>query len=132
MINHKNYDDIIYMKHHQSKIHKPMSLSERAAQFAPFAALTGHEAAIKETARLVDEKVELDDYQKGMINDQLNKLRNNHQQLVNITYFKKDDKKVGGTYLNIKGYVNKIDMYEHFIIIDNKKVFFEDIYSLEF
>lgn len=75
--NNHEYDDIIDLPHPTSRKHPRMSLHDRAAQFAPFAALTGHEAAIKETARLTDRKAELSDEMIAELNDQINIIRDN-------------------------------------------------------
>ena len=92
------YDDIIDLPHHVSKVHPQMSIWDRSAQFAPFAALTGHDAAIKETARLTDERLELSDEVIMKLNDQLNMIRDNigTEQEISITYFVPDEKKSGG------------------------------------
>ena len=71
----KDYSDIINLPHHISKVHPRMSIQDRAAQFSPFAALTGHQEAINETARMVDEKLDLDEYQMVEINVQLNEIK---------------------------------------------------------
>ena len=70
-----NYDDIIHLPHHLSKKHAPMPLIDRAAQFSPFAALTGHDAAIKETARLTDRKIELDEYEIANLDEKLQQIK---------------------------------------------------------
>jgi len=129
----KNYDDILYLSHHVSKVHPRMNLTDRAAQFAPFAALNGHDEAIKETARIVEQKLDLDEYQKEKINEKLNIIRDNikHNPLVSIVYFQKDPKKIGGVYLTLISHVQKIDEYEHFIILENDvKVLFVNIYDI--
>lgn len=104
------YDDIIDMPHHTSTKHPQMSLYDRAAQFAPFAALTGHDMAIKETARVTDKKVELDEYAKEKLNDKLQIIRDTiHSNTeVTITYFVPDEKKAGGAYHSFAGCVKKL------------------------
>lgn len=116
--NHK-YDDIINRPHPTSKRHPRMPLEDRAAQFAPFAALTGHEAAIKETARLTDEKEILSDDAIDILNDKLNIIAENlgTEQTVEITYFVPDDKKNGGAYVTHSGVVRKIDAYERVLVM---------------
>ena len=113
------YDDIINLPHPTSKRHPRMPLEDRAAQFAPFAALTGHEAAIKETARLTDEKEVLSDEVIAVLNDKLNIIAENlgTEQTVQITYFVPDEKKAGGAYVIHSGIVRKIDLYEHILIM---------------
>lgn len=118
------YDDIINLPNPTSKNHPRMSLHDRAAQFAPFAALTGHDAAIKETARLTDERLELSDEVIMKLNDQLNMIRDNigTEQEISITYFVPDDKKSGGAYLTHSGIVKKIDEFERKLIMQDETV----------
>ncbi len=120
-ISHK-YDDIINLPHHVSKKHPQMSLHDRAAQFSPFAALTGHKAAINETARLTDEKQILSEDVIAKLNEQLNLIKENigTNQTVTITYFVPDDKKSGGAYISHTGVVKKIDEYNHTVILTDK------------
>ena len=122
-ISHK-YDDIINLPHHVSKKHPQMSLHDRAAQFSPFAALTGHKAAINETARLTDEKQILSEDVIAKLNEQLNLIKENigTNQTVTITYFVPDDKKSGGAYISHTGVVKKIDEYYHTFILTDKSV----------
>ena len=122
-ISHK-YDDIINLPHHVSKKHPQMSLHDRAAQFSPFAALTGHKAAINETARLTDEKQILSEDVIAKLNEQLNLIKENigTNQTVTITYFVPDDKKSGGAYISHTGVVKKIDEYNHRVILTDKTV----------
>ena len=122
-ISHK-YDDIINLPHHVSKKHPQMSLHDRAAQFSPFAALTGHKAAINETARLTDEKQILSEDVIAKLNEQLNLIKENNgtNQTVTITYFVPDDKKSGGAYISHTGVVKKIDEYNHTVILTDKTV----------
>lgn len=120
----KKYSDIIDMPHHVSTKHPRMSLEDRAAQFSPFAALTGHEDAIKETARITDEFVELDADKKQEIDEKLQMIRmalaDNKKIKAQIIYFKPDSKKSGGSYENITGNIKKIDEYNGLIIFDDK------------
>lgn len=122
-ISHK-YDDIINLPHHVSKKHPQMSLHDRAAQFSPFAALTGHKAAINETARLTDEKQILSEDVIAKLNEQLNLIKENigTNQTVTITYFVPDDKKSGGAYISHTGVVKKIDEYNRTVIMTDKTV----------
>ena len=122
-ISHK-YDDIINLPHHVSKKHPQMSLHDRAAQFSPFAALTGHKAAINETAHLTDEKQILSEDVIAKLNEQLNLIKENigTNQTVTITYFVPDDKKSGGAYISHTGVVKKIDEYNHTVILTDKTV----------
>ena len=122
-ISHK-YDDIINLPHHVSKKHPQMSLHDRAAQFSPFAALTGHKAAINEAARLTDKKQILSEDVIAKLNEQLNLIKENigTNQTVTITYFVPDDKKSGGAYISHTGVVKKIDEYNHTVIMTDKTV----------
>lgn len=97
------YDDIIHLPHHVSTTHQRMSNLDRAAQFAPFAALTGHEEAVKEVARRTNEKIELDESELEILNRKLQKINENLplKQPIKITYYQPDEKKNGGKYLTI-------------------------------
>lgn len=115
------YDDIINMPHHISRKHKQMPLADRAAQFSPFAALTGYEDTLKETARQTDVRINLTEEKKLVINEKiriLNEMISNHP-VVSITYFVPDDKKDGGVYVTDTGIVKKIDDYKKEIIMKN-------------
>lgn len=122
-ISHK-YDDIINLPHHVSKKHPQMSLHDRAAQFSPFAALTGHKAAINETARLTDEKQILSEDVIAKLNEQLNLIKENigTNPIVTITYFVPADKKSGGAYISYTGVVKKIDEYNRTVVLTDKTV----------
>lgn len=121
-MNNKNYDDIINLPNPTSKKYPRMSLYDRAAQFAPFSALTGHGAAIRETARLTDEKKELDEDTINQLNERLNIINKNiaAKKIVTITYFAPDDKKNGGRYVTHSGVIKRIDEYEHMVIMTDK------------
>lgn len=130
----KDYSDIINLPHHVSKIHPRMKISDRAAQFSPFAALTGHSEAVKETARLVDQKLELDENQTTIINNQLNNIKEhiNEYPEVTIVYFQQDSKKTGGVYIKVTDKIIKVDDYKNLIILETGiKILFEDIYSID-
>ncbi len=115
----EKYDDIINLPHHVSKTRSSMPAIKRAAQFAPFAALTGHDAAVKETARLTDKRVELDEYMKDALNHRLKiieeRLEDKHEFA--ITYFQPDAKKNGGAYVTAMGTVKKIDQYKGLVLM---------------
>ncbi|MEE0685033.1 MAG: hypothetical protein UEA60_00135 [Lachnospiraceae bacterium] len=115
------YDDIINLPHYQSKKRAHMSLEDRAAQFASFAALTGHEEAIEETARLTEKKIVLDEAAKEAISEKLFEISQSLDKKwnVSITYFKPDRFKEGGAYLTDIGVVKKIDEVEKIIVMDN-------------
>lgn len=118
-----NYDDIINLDRPASK-HSRLSIDSRAAQFAPFAALTGYESAIKETARLTDKRIEIDDGLREMLNSKLNYLSNNikDRNEITITYFIKDNKKNGGKYISTKGIVTRIDPINEIIKLEDKTI----------
>lgn len=121
-----SYDDIINLPHHVSKSHAPMSMMNRAAQFAPFAALTGHSAAIEETARLTDEQQELAEEDSDALNQKMVYLREviNEHPTITITYFEPDKKKAGGKYKSIEGQLKNIDDYNQSIVLKSGEVIF--------
>ena len=128
------YDDIIDLPHHVSRKHPQMPLMDRAAQFAPFAALTGHEAAIKETARLTEEEIELDENSKELLDLRLQKLQEHlaEQPTVTVTYFCPDEKKAGGSYETVTGKVKKVDGYAgELVFTDGRRVELKNIVELE-
>ncbi|MEG1458250.1 MAG: hypothetical protein RSJ40_02985 [Acetivibrio sp.] len=132
MRNH--YDDIINLVHPVSKKHPPMPRMDRAAQFAPFAALTGYEDAVKETARLTDRRKELDEGEQDMLREKLNLVVAQIEECpeITITYFKPDEKKDGGAYLTATGYVKKIDEYQRTLYLtDGTKIAIEEIFEIE-
>ena len=114
-----SYEDIIGLEHHQSKTHPHMSIHDRAAQFAPFSALTGHGAAIAETARLTEHEIELDEYVMEKIDEELRWLAENLESKprVTITYFVPDEHKEGGSYEHVTGYLKKLDSIGHLMIV---------------
>lgn len=129
-----NYDDIIDLPHHVSATRPQMSMMDRAAQFSPFAALTGYDAAIKETARLTDQKIDQDDYEKEEINDKIQLITEHLGEdfEVVITYFQPDSRKAGGAYVDAVGIVKKIDEYDRVIILqDGKKIPIDDILDID-
>lgn len=108
------YADIIDLPHHQSEKRPKMSNYDRAAQFSPFAALTGYADSIKETARLTDEYSEPLEEMKAIMNEKILFLMEQleNQPEITITFFKPDEKKQGGAYITITGVVRKIKTYE--------------------
>lgn len=112
------YDDIINLPRPASKKHPPMPLLSRAAQFSPFAALTGHDAAIQETARMTAPFAELDENRKELLDEKLRLIREHLEQSpeCEITYFQPDEKKNGGAYATIRGRIKKIDEYNRLIV----------------
>jgi hypothetical protein len=124
------YDDIINLPHHVSKTHKHMPIADRAAQFSAFAALKGYDDAIDETARITENKIELDESEKAVLNERLNIIADNisARPTVSVTYFKPDEKKNGGAYLTVTGNVKKIDDYERQLVMtDGTKIPFNSI-----
>lgn len=130
----REYNDIINLPHHVSAKHPRMAIIDRAAQFSPFAALTGYDAAIKETARLTDERVELDEYMKDALSHKLRIIEDRlkeHPEIA-ITYFQSDTKKSGGTYVTVINTVKKIDEYEKAIVMkDGTVIPIDEIISIE-
>ena len=128
------YEDIINLPHHVSPTRPQMPMSDRAAQFAPFAALTGYDAAIKETGRLTDEKIELDeealtalDMKYQLLMDALDKVPE-----VTITYFQPDERKAGGKYVSATGAVKKVDDFERLITMqDGTRIPMDDVLSID-
>lgn len=130
----KTYDDIIHLPHHVSTTHPHMAAIDRAAQFSPFAALTGYDAAIKETARLTDKRVELDEAMKEALSNKLQMVadRLKKRPEIAITYFQPDGKKNGGAYVTVINTVKKIDVYERIIIMtDDKVIPVDEIISID-
>ena len=128
------YDEIMGLPHHVSKTRPQMPMSDRAAQFAPFAALTGYDAAIKETGRLTDERIELDvealsalDMKYQLLMEALDEAPE-----VTITYFQPDERKAGGKYVSAVGAVKKIDDFERRITMrDGTRIPMDDILSID-
>ncbi|MBQ8812931.1 MAG: hypothetical protein IJZ85_00315 [Lachnospiraceae bacterium] len=132
----RKYEDIINLPHHISKTRPQMSMIDRAAQFSPFAALTGYDAAVKETARLTDERIELDESRMAMLDERLQMIRerimSDEQPEVTITYFQPDERKVGGVYVSVSGCVKRIDEYARAVVMkDGSQVSIDDIYDME-
>ncbi len=128
------YDDIINLPRHVSPSRPPMSREKRAAQFAPFAALTGHEEAVKETARLTDKRIYLDETVKTKLNEKLRIVNEKlgHKTEITITYFQPDDNKAGGEYTSISGIVKRIDDYERVLIMeDGSKIEIDEIINIK-
>ena len=103
------YDDIIDLPHPTSAKHPRMPMADRAAQFSPFAALVGHGAAIQETARLTDRKIELTEEEKAVLDEKLCLLLDTGREAV-FTYFRPDERKDGGAYVTAEGSIKKLDL----------------------
>lgn len=128
------YEDIINLPHHVSKTRPQMPMSDRAAQFAPFAALTGYDSAIKETGRLTDKRIELDEEALTALNMKYQFLMDTLEKEpeVEITYFKPDERKAGGEYVTATGAVKKVDDFERLITMqDGTKIPMNDVLSID-
>lgn len=129
-----DYSDIIHLPHPVSPTRKRMSAEERAGQFAPFAALTGFGAVITETARVTDERIELDEGAQEELDARLQILREHlpERPPVAVTYFVPDGQKSGGAYVTALGEVKKLDLYERRLILtDGSALALDDIYTLD-
>ena len=128
------YDDIINLPHHISKEHPQMSMYMRAAQFAPFAALTGHDSAILETARITDSQIELDEEVRKLLDKKLEVIREHikEQPQVAVSYFVPDERKTGGSYLLYTGQLHDIDDIEQKLIMaDGKEIHLSSILEID-
>lgn len=126
------YDDIIDLPHHQSSTRPHMPVHDRAAQFSPFAALTGYEAAVSETARLTEGKIELDEDARAALDEKLQFLQESAgRQQVSVTYFQPDIRKKGGAYLSVSGIIKRINAYERIIVMeDGTSISVDDILDI--
>lgn len=130
----EKYDDIIDLPHYVSKTHPPMSITNRAVQFAPFAALTGYDEAIQEMGRVTCEKIELDEDHKAILDGRLQLIleRVKERPEVKITYFQQDARKSGGAYQVFTGIIKNVNEYNHTLIMESGEVILiEDIYDIE-
>lgn len=120
----KNYDDIINLPYHRSTKYPRMPIIDRAAQFSPFAALTGYEEAIKETERPVDERIQLSEDAIVKLDEQLQLVagKADKQPPVEITYFVPDERKTGGKYVTVRGNIKKIDQLKKIIVLQGEKI----------
>ena len=120
----EDYFDIIDLPHHVSRNHPQMPMEARAAQFAPFAALTGYDAVIHETARLTDKQVELEEYDNDRLNRIFSELMDSLEEhpVVTVSYFKPDEHKAGGAYMTVSGKLKKIDTYEQIMKMEDGTV----------
>ena len=128
------YEEIMKHPHHVSKTRPQMPMSDRAAQFAPFAALTGYDSAIKETGRLTDERIELDEEALTALDMKYQLLMDalNESPKVTITYFQPDERKAGGKYITATGAVKKVDDFERRITMqDGSKIPMDDVLSID-
>jgi hypothetical protein len=129
----KDYEDMLHLPRHESSRRHKMSIKDRAAQFAPFAAVVGHGNAVKEAARYTEHRKELDETEKAIIDNQLREIE---AQLPNISelelvYFRPDVLKAGGEYITKLGSINKFDFYEKEVhMVDGTRIAIEEIYSI--
>lgn len=129
-----DYSDIIDHPHYVSKTRPQMSELERAAQFSPFAALTGYDAAISETGRLTDEKIELGEETRAVLDMKQQYLLDmiSDQPEITVTYFIPDTKKSGGAYVSVTGNLKRIDEYERLMLLTTgEKIPLDDIMDIE-
>ncbi len=128
------YDDILNMPHHVSSTRPHMSMHDRAAQFSPFAALVGYDDAVKETARLTNEKQELTADKIADLNQKIAFLTENADERPEITieYFIPDEKKTGGKYVTLSGNFRRIDEYNHnMVFTSGEEIPLNDIFDIE-
>ena len=130
----RKYNEIMGLPHHVSKTRPQMPMSDRAAQFTPFAALTGYDAAIKETGRLTDERIELDEEALTALDMKYQLLMDalDDEPEVTITYFQPDERKAGGKFVSAVGAVKKIDDFERRITMrDGTRIPMDDVLSID-
>jgi hypothetical protein len=117
----QTYEDMIDLEHPVSRNHERMSMISRAAQFSPFAAVVGYDGAVKETARLTKERIELDDTEKDLLDEKLRMVKQQEggKEEITFLYFKPDESKSGGSYISKKGRVKKIDHFEYVVVMQD-------------
>ena len=117
--NVNRYEDMIHLPHHVSEHRARMPIADRAAQFSPFAALTGYDDAVRETARLTQEWIEQDESEKSHLDRQLRFIKEHIKEApeIEVTYFVPDEKKTGGKYITVTGTVKKLNEYERYIMM---------------
>ena len=128
------YDDIIHLPHHTSRRRQAMPRIGRAAQFAPFAALSGYDDAVQETARLTDRLIEQDEESLALMNEKLHALLEviKDQPEIIITYFEPDEKKAGGSYQRITGRIRRIDEINRLLILaDRTAIPMDSIFEID-
>ena len=128
------YEDIVNLPPHISKRYPQPSMMDRAARFAPFAAITGYEEMVLEEARVTEERVDLDEGALSLLNEKLNMIREllDEEPEVTITYFEPDKKKSGGSYVSVTGTVKRIDEYEYSVLMnDSKQIPIGEIYDIQ-
>lgn len=128
-----NYDDILHLPHPAPKTHRRMSQQDRAAQFAPFAALVGYEDVITEAGRLTDRRIELDDGEIAILDERLRLvLAGGADPEVSVTWFQPDERKNGGSYVTTIGKVKKVDELKRTLVMkDGAEVPIEEIIDIQ-
>ena len=131
--NISKYKDIVILPHHVSIKHRPMSMHDRAAQFAPFAALVGYDDKVRETARYTENKINLNEEEKEQLDIKLNILKEklNLKPIVTFIYFVPDSKKEGGRYITVSGIIKKIDDYKGIIYINKVEIPINQIIEID-
>jgi len=127
------YDDIINLQHYVSSNREHMSVLDRAAQFSPFAAVVGYDGAIKETARLTDHRIELDEAEKTILDEKLRIVQEqlSRQQEIELVFFRPDEMKSGGAYILVRGTVKKIEGYERAVVMqDGTRIPIDEIVNI--
>lgn len=130
----RQYDDIIDLPHHVSQRRPQMTNIDRAAQFSPFAALTGYDEAVRETARLTKQRIELDENAIEILDSKMQRINDGirFHPFAGITYFVEDEKKAGGKYITARGNVKKIDKYKRNVLMENGTAIpIDDIIDIE-
>ncbi len=120
----RDYEDIMGLSRPVSKVHKPMSAAARAAQFSPFCALSGYEDVVRETDRITQQRMELEEDEKQEINEKLCMLQRILEEQgkmpeVSVTYFVPDERKSGGAYVTLPGRVKKMDVHRGFMVMQD-------------
>lgn len=129
----EEYMDIIHLPHHVSEKRPQMAIINRAAQFAPFAAVVGYDDSVSEAARLTDQRRELDEMEKVLIDEKLRMVEDKlpEKTMVEIEYFREDERKAGGQYVTKVGCIKKIDVYLREIVMeDDLRIYIEDVYKI--
>lgn len=128
------YDDILRLPHHVSASRKPMAMTARAAQFAPFAALSGYDAEVQEAGRLTDRPIEPDEYEKEALNARLRLLARHFREewVVSLVFFQPDERKAGGAYVTCTGTVKKLYETERLLTLtDGTVIPLDDLIALD-
>ena len=128
------YDDMLHLPHHVSASRKPMAMTARAAQFAPFAALSGYDAEVQEAGRLTDRPIEPDEYEKEALNARLRLLARHFREewVVSLVFFQPDERKAGGAYVTRTGTVKKLYETERLLTLtDGTVIPLDDLIALD-